>query len=243
MKIDAALFQTLGLSTSEVQIYLAALELGESTVQELARKSGIKRTSIYNFIDKLKDRQILTETKRNKRSIFSATNPHRLVELGKIRIRELEHFLPQLLAINNRSLRKPRVTFHEGIEGIKEIYNDMLQERRPIIGWSDQKHMWPILGKEYCESFPPERAKRGISLQIIANDTTENRKFSEKDKELLRETKFISSESDLRTEINIYGDKVLLASFRSHPAFAVLVEDKDIAETLRVTWKELWKRL
>ena len=34
---------------------LAALELGEATMQDLARKSKVKRTSIYNFIDKLKE--------------------------------------------------------------------------------------------------------------------------------------------------------------------------------------------
>ncbi len=243
MKLDTALLHSIGLTKPEVAIYLAALELGEATVQELSRKSGIKRTSIYNFIDKLKDRQIIMETRRKKRSVFSAANPHQLIELGKVRLRELEHFLPQLLAINNRSLKKPRVTFHEGIEGIKDVYNDMLEQGQPIVAWSDQKHMWPTLGKEYCDYFPAERAQRKIPFKGIANDTPENRAFAKKDPQLLRETKFIPASSDLRTEINIYGDKVLLASFRSHPAFAVLVEDQDMAHTLRVAWMELWKRL
>lgn len=243
MRIDSSLFTSLGLSKQEVSVYLAALELGEATVQELARKSGVKRTSIYNFIDGLKDRQILQETKRKRRSLFSATHPHQLLELGRMRLNELENAMPQLLAINNSSLRKPRVTFHEGIEGIKEVYNDMLNHKQPIICWSDQKHMWPTLGKEYCEYFPPERARRGIPLKMIATDTPENRGYAKKDRELARETKFISADSDLRTEINIYGNKVILASFRSSPAFAVLIEDQDIAETIRVTWKELWQRL
>ena len=226
-----------------MHIYLATLELGEATVQEIARKSKVKRTSIYNFIDHLKNRQLLIETKKSKRSLFSAANPHQLLELGKMRLNQLEHFMPQLLAINNRSLKKPRVTFHEGAAGIQEIYNDMLEQKQPIVAWSDQKHMWPILGKEYCEYFPPERARRGIPFKGITTDTPENRQFAEKDKCLLRETKFIAASSDLRTEINIYGNKVLLASFRSYPAFAVLIEDQNVAETLRVTWKELWKRL
>lgn len=243
MKIDSALLTSIGLSKQEVSVYLAALELGEATVQELSRKSGVKRTSIYNFIDRLKDRQIIQETKRKRRSVFSATHPHQLMEIQKMKLRELENAMPQLLAINNRSLRKPRVTFYEGIEGIKEVYNDMLNQKQPIVCWSDQKHMWPTLGKEYCEYFPPERARRGIPIRMIATDTQENRGYAKKDRELARETKFISAESDLRTEINIYGNRVLLASFRSAPPFAVLIEDRDIAETLRVTWKELWKRL
>lgn len=241
--IDSSFFTSLGLSKQEAAVYLAALELGEATVQELARKSGVKRTSIYNFIDKLKDRQILLETKRKSRSLFSATHPHQLLELGKMRLGELERAIPQLLAINNKSLRKPRVTFHEGIEGIKEVYNDMLNHRQPIICWSDQKHMWPTLGKDYCQYFPQERARRGIPLMMIATDTPENRGYAKKDKDLARETKFISAKSDLRTELNIYGNKVILASFRSSPPFAVLIEDEDIAATMRVNWRELWERL
>ncbi len=243
MKLNRLLAHNLGLTPMEISVYLATLELGEATVQEIARKSGVKRTSIYNFIDALKARQILLETKRKKRSVFSAVSPHQLVEFGKAKARELEQMLPQLLAINNRSLRKPRVTFHENVEGIKEAYSDMLETQKPIVGWSDYKHMIPTLGKEYCAYFPLERAKRGIPYNAIATDTPENRAYAKSDADVLRETKFISPASDLKTEINVYGDKVLLASFRSHPAFVVMIEDRDIAETLRVTWKELWKRL
>lgn len=243
MSINPSLFTSLGLSEQEASVYLAALELGEATVQELSRKSGVKRTSIYNFIDSLKERQILQETKRKRRSVFSAAHPHQLLELEKLKLHEFERAMPELLAINNRSLRKPRVTFYEDINGIKEVYNNMLKYKQPIICFSDQKHMWPTLGQEYCEYFPPERARRGIPLRMIATDTAENRKYAQQDKVLARETRFISGERDFRTEINVYGNSVILASFRSVPPFAVLIEDKDIAETLRVTWQELWERL
>ena len=52
-KHEAELIQTLGLSEHEAAVYLAALELGEANIQEISRKSGVKRTSIYNFIDTL----------------------------------------------------------------------------------------------------------------------------------------------------------------------------------------------
>lgn len=234
---------SIGLSEQETAVYVATLELGEATVQEIARKSGVKRTSIYNFIDKLKDRQILFETKKKKRHVFSAAHPKHLLEMERLRLHELESTMPQLLAIHNLSTRKPRVTFYEGVEGIKEIYGDMLEVRSPIVAWSDQKHLWQVLGKDYGEYFPPERAKRGITFKGIANDTPENRSLSKNDEKLLRETKFMSAKHDLKTEINVYADKVLMASLRSSPAFAVLIQDQGIADTLRATWAELWNKL
>lgn len=54
--------------------------------------------------------------------------------------------------------------------------------------------------------------------------------------------KYINS-GDLKTEVNIYGNKVALMSFRSFPPFAVLIEDEGIADTLRTAWKNLWLKL
>ena len=135
----------------ESAVYRAALELGTATMQDLARKSGVKRTSIYNFIDKLKEQGFISMTKRKKRILYGATHPKHLVEIQKQNIAQLERTLPELTAIYNKSAQKPRVTFYEGAEGIKEVYADTLREQRPIIALSDWDYMKPILGEQYCD--------------------------------------------------------------------------------------------
>ena len=59
---------------------------------------------------------------------------------------------------------------------------------------------------------------------------------------LLRESKLIKA-NPWKTEINIYGDKVAMMRFREDHAMCVLIEDHDIAETLRDAWQELWNNL
>lgn len=221
---------------------MAALELGEATMQDLARKSGVKRTSIYNFIDKLKEQGFIAVTKWKKRLFYSATHPKRLIEFEKQHLVELENTLPELTAIYNKSPQKPKVTFYEGAEGIKEVYADTLWEQRPIIAWSDFDHMEAALGKDFYQSYPAERAKRRIPFSTITRDSKIARDVAQKNEAHLRKMKFISAE-ELKTEINVYGDKVAIMSFRSSPTFAVLIENHDIAETLRTAWQELWNRL
>jgi hypothetical protein len=58
----------------------------------------------------------------------------------------------------------------------------------------------------------------------------------------LRETRFIQ-DVDFATEIDIYGDKVALMSFRGDKPMAVVIEDTDIATTLRAVWGKLWSHL
>ena len=223
-------------------LYRAALELGESNMQDLARKSGIKRTSIYNFIDELKERGLIFETRTKKRKIYSAVNPQQLLEIEKTRVIELEQALPELMAVQNKSKTKPRVTFYENIEGIKEVYADMLKEGTEILAFEDLEHMQIALPKSFYEYFPSERAHRGIPFRSILRDSPEARRLAQKNRPLLRQSKLLKS-VDWKTEINIYGDKVALMSFRVKNPFCVLIDDHNVSETLRSVWQELWNNL
>src|SRR3989338_6843245 len=98
-KLSEHLLASLGLNAAQARVYFAALELGQANMQELARKSGVKRTSIYNFIDELREKGLITEVKKRKRRLYSAVHPEHLVELEKMRLGELERLLPQLSAI------------------------------------------------------------------------------------------------------------------------------------------------
>lgn len=242
IKYSEKLFQNLGLDEAQTKVYLAALELGQGTMQDLARKSGVKRTSIYNFIENLIQKRLIATSKKRGRTLYSAIHPQQLVEIEKSRLEELNRTLPELLAIYNKPTTKPRVTFYEGIDGIKEVLFDMLKEKQPVSAFSDFKQMAESFGDYYFDVFPPERARRKIISRNIVPDTPKARELAEKDARYLRETKFLKV-PDLKTEINIYGNKVALNSYSSTPPFAVIIEDQNIAETLRTVWQQLWERL
>ncbi len=240
-KLSIELLDSLSLTSAQASVYLAVLELGESNMQDVARKSGVKRTSIYHFIDDLKQRGLINETMKRTRKIYSAVDPRQLLEIQKNRLKELEMVMPELLAVQNYFGKKPRVAYYDGTEGMKEVYMDMLQDKKEILAFEDIEHMMATL-KTFFTSYPVERAKRQIPFRSIIRDSNEARAVTKMNIKLLRKSKLIKS-ADWKTEINIYGDKVAMMSLRSKQPFAVLIEDADIAETLRVAWKELWERL
>lgn len=241
-KVIENLFKDLGINDEQARVYLAALELGQANMKELAEKAGLKRTSVYNYVDDLIQKKLLTIGKKRKRTVYTAVHPQMLIEIEKARLNELNRNLPELLAIYNKSKTKPRVTFYQGVDGIKEVLRDMLKEKQPVSAFSDFKHMAAVFGDYYFDVFPPERARRGIVSRNIIPDTPKARELAKKDARYLRETKFLPV-PDLKTEINIYGNKVALNSYQSSPPFGVIIEDKDIAETLRTIWKQLWDRI
>ncbi len=240
---EAELIQTLGLSEHEVAVYLAALELGEGNIQEISRKSGVKRTSIYNFIDTLKERQLLSEIKKGKRKLYSAVSPYYLVDEQKSKVASVERLIPQLLAIQNSVKNKPRVSFYEGVEGMTEVYNMVLRDKRTVYAWEDLDRTFNVMPASFTKNYPGERARLKIPARCIDRDSKFAREWTAKNNlRFARESRFISSD-EFGTEANVFGDKVAFFSFRKDVPFAVLIEDAAIATMMRVMWQELWNRL
>lgn len=244
MNINPDLLASLNLSDAEGAVYVATLELGESSILDIARKSGVKRSSIYNFLDELKARGLIIETKKKKRAVFSAAPPRALLEIEHTRLKELQRLLPELEAVENKSKTKPRVTFYNGVEGIKYVYADSLNGRDTVVhGFADFEAGLKLLGEEfYTEYYLPERVKRGILYRGILRDDEMAKKYQQRNNKDLRDSKIMTGEG-VTTEIDIYNNKVALMSFRAKVPFAVLIEDQYIAQSLRLVWQQLWDRL
>ena len=243
MIIPKNLLKSLNLSNSQAAVYVAALELGQATIQSLSRKSNVPRASIYRFIDELRERQLMVETKKGARQYYSAVDPEQLVEIERMRLADLQRIVPELTAIQNRTNRKPRVRFYEGITGIKSVYTDTLSAEREIVSFSDfSQELQSIDRRFYDDFYIPERQKRNIMYRSILRDSPAAQEYLTHAARNLLETKVIP-DIDISSEIDVYNNKVAIMSFRKSGPYAVLIEDEALARTLKAIWSELWKRI
>ncbi len=126
-----------GLSEKESNAYLAMLELGPASVQEIAKKSNANRATMYALIEGLKRRGLVSSVEREKKTIFTAESPERLLGIVSEEVREtlekkqkLEGLMPQFLALFNAVEDKPKVRFYEGEEGMDACRTAMLELSR-----------------------------------------------------------------------------------------------------------------
>jgi sugar-specific transcriptional regulator TrmB len=129
----------LGLAPKEAETYLAMLELGSASVQDIAKKAGINRTTTYVMIEALKKHGLVSTFERGKKTMFAAENPGQLVDIltrqiGTIQSKKsrLEESLPRMLAIFNTIDDKPKVRFLEGEEPLREILNEVGMSREEV---------------------------------------------------------------------------------------------------------------
>lgn len=236
------ILQNLGLDDKETKIYLALLELGSGTIQEVAQKSGVKRTNVYNFIGSMKDKGIVSEVVEDNKIILVPENPNVLVTRAENNYQEVKQALPELMGIFNLPGNKPKVKFYEGVEGLKKAYNEMLESgEKAIYGFSDYKKLFEAIPEDWAWNFPERRKENKITFYCIAKNDEWGRKVQAKDKEHLRETRLADS-VQFDTEINIYGNKVAMMSFR-RPYSAVIIEDRAIAMSMKSIWQGWWNGL
>ncbi len=132
---------------------------------------------------------------------------------------------------------KPDMVYHEGAEGIKEIYEDMLKTNRDICAWTDISLIEKALGKTYLKSYITRRVRAGLKSFSILRKNPINILYSKKKQK--RETKLVS-ELPIKGEIRIFGNKVAVITFnKKHPVGFVL-ESALIAEMSKTIFHDVW---
>jgi sugar-specific transcriptional regulator TrmB len=232
---------SLGIDEKQAKVYLACLELGSATVNELAQKASIKRTSIYNFLKDQKFKELFSEIEKAGKILLVPQNPKILVEKARNNLETIKLAIPELTSLFNLPVEKPRVLFYQGEEGIAAVYQDLLSEGKVVYGFSDYEKMFESMKSIDMWKIPKERAKKKIKFFCIAKNGPMGQKVKRADEKELRETKLVES-IQFETEINIYGNKISLISFRK-PFACVIIEDFAISQTLKSIWQSWWNTL
>ncbi len=238
------LLANLGLSKVESKLYLAALELGKSLPKHLAEKANIKRPTLYEFLPRLLEQGLLTETVIGKRRYLVAEDPQVFLDKKQSELEQIEKLVPQLRALLATSSNKPKIIFYEGVEGLKKIYLDNLRERQPTLELVGIEKIHPEVEKYINDYYIPLRVKRRIALKMLISGSARFGIWNLKsDPALIREVKTISKELfPVPLDCNSYGDSVSFAVFRkdSEPV-AVIIRSKEIASSLKSMYEFMWE--
>ncbi len=242
MEIKQVLEQ-FGLHGKKADVYLAALELGSSSVIEISKKAGIKRTTCYDVLMDLQRDGLIGETSKGKKRLFVGEEPEKIQRNLKNKERLFSEILPQLQSIHNVRGSKPKIRFYEGKEGLKEVYEDTLKYKNEILGFASDDIM-KVLGMDWAMGYLKKRKEKGIWAKgIVPGTALLKEKFISKDIEQLRFTKVIDAKKyPFSIEINMYGhNRVALMSAKEE--IGLIIEGQEIHNTLKLIFELIWDLL
>lgn len=239
----AILTRNLGLSEKEAAVYIAILELGSSTIQPIAKHSGIKRTSIYYFIDHLVELGLAETAEIRGRTHYKALPPDGLVALQERRLDEIKNALPQFASIFNVSTKKPKISYYEGTE---QIQNIMLEETRckEVLGiWPGTMAVDVVGGMAFMEKLDRLRRQKGVMLKVIRFRGKEVIfRGSAHGAEHLREIRFPTEDIDFPIAIGIYDTGKVGFITSKKEGFGIMLESEEIYQAMKFLFYLFWEK-
>lgn len=243
--------QQLNFSDKEIVVYLDLQKIGQATPTQLARRTGVNRTSVYDIVQILLQRGIISQYKKHGRIYVVALDPSHLVthlrsESKKQeqrlvdQIKQVEAILPNLLSLHLVQTNKPTVTFFEGEHGMREAYEETLKSQEFIRAFANVQTM-----HEGLPSFFPEyyqrRAKKKIFIRAILPKNDLSLERATHDQQELRETRFLPEDQTFTPEINLFDDKMLVASWIEK--MAILITSKELVDLQKMLFDFTWNQL
>lgn len=234
----------IGFSEKEVVVYLALLSLGKGTVTEISHRAGINRPTGYHVLASLSTKELVKVSGKEPKQEYVAESPDQIEKLliNKIEedqkfINEARKIIPELKSIHNVTDR-PKVFFYEGREGMEKVYEDTLTSHEPIRAYATPDDMHAGL-PGYFPEYYHRRAKAGISIRAIAPITDAGLERRNHDKEEKREIAFVPRDKYyFSPEINIYDNKVMIASWREK--LGIIIESNEIADAMKKIYELAW---
>lgn len=226
-----------GLEQEEYLTYKHLLSLKRATVLELAKLSGEKRSNLYRHLAELIDKRLVSEIYEGNKHYFIAESPKALSKFIQEQKERVSSVLPELEKIEKDALEHPRIKFYEGVEGVKTLYEELLEERQEILAFA-----WPekILEKVefHNKELVEKRLKYGIHARAIYPDTP----AAHRRQTGLKESRYSKNIKPFDMAFLMSGNKVVMFSLKRWIT-GVLIDNREIAEGLRAFFDAFWEEL
>lgn len=237
----------LGLSEKEIDVYSAILDLGKGTITDISRKTGIKRTTVYEYIESLLKKELLCKTADKKRTFYCLENPKkiaRLLDKEKKEIEEkrskIEKIIPELESLYSASFKKPSISFYDGKDGIKNVYQQILSTHKNIYSIFSPENFFKLFSaKENYDLMMGLYRNGGMLRSLVEKTSKPIKELKEKEYKKFIKSKQLPDGFKFETDLLVVNDTVALISFKS--MVAIIIKDQAIANLQQNFINVIWK--
>ncbi len=247
--MESEFLESAGLTAGEAKAYLALLELGESASGAIIQKSGISSSKVYEILDRLVGKGLVSYVLKEKTRHFHPAPPSRLLEyIGRQEAKlagqkqKVEEMLPRLekLQLGGQPFRSAEV--YEGYEGLRTLFDLLLHLHKSgevyCVFFTTGGGPMDEKVERFFDNYHRRRAKTGIRVKLIAD--VGSAAFL---KPLMKyrgyDVRYYPNPMPLG--VYIFKDYVATLSFRQKPV-VFLLKSEEIADSYRNFFMGLWEK-
>jgi len=239
----------IGLTKSEVLVYTTLLKIGQSSTGKIIKEAKISSGKIYEILDKLIEKGLVSYILKNNVKYFSASEPYKIKEYVAKRKQEIEEkekqitkLLPQLKKLKKYSEEEYSTEIFIGLDGFKTAIISAAENM-------SNKHQFLSFGGSGARDEKIRWVWGHIGL-ILKNRQIENRflvtDISKESKAQIK--KYIKKFYNMKVKylpgfhlapIIITDNQTIILNFEK--LSAIVIKSKTIADQFRFFFESLWK--
>jgi sugar-specific transcriptional regulator TrmB len=229
------ILREVGLTSNECKVYIAMLKLKSALAGQLAEISGVHRRNVYDALERLIQKGLVSYVSGKKKKYFKAEPPSNLLKLLDAKKEIIQDGMPKLNSIFNEKLLDVNVRVYFGPQGMKNILEGHLASKTDILVYGKSVMDLPDL-KFYFPQYKRRRVARRIKVQAIFDSSMRKKE----PKVPYAKIKYLPDNFMGQVSTSVYDNKVAIMLVLDTPT-VILIESKKLYEAYKGYFELLWK--
>jgi HTH-type transcriptional regulator, sugar sensing transcriptional regulator len=245
--MDLDYLRKIGLTNGEIKVYTAVLELGISSLNKIQEKTAIERRNIYDILNKLIEKGLVSYTIEKGKKTYQCTHPNKILTFLDEKKKVIENTekevapkLKDLIKVFNQTKTEIRAEVYRGNESIKALLEEALNYKKNywLGGNCGLDKFFPYWWKHFDE----KRIKKKVTWYDLADYGLFLSKYEKKKlyAEKYYELKFLPEDLSSPMVIFMFGNKVAQILWGKQ-SFAFVLESEEIKKSFMKYFNYFWK--
>jgi len=236
------ILKEIGLSEREIAVYTSLVKIGSTTTGPLVKSSDVQNAKIYETLEKLIKKGLVTFVIKGKTKYFQSTNPDNILNIYKEKENSLKETIKELKNLQTEKEVEIETKVYEGFNALKSAFFELYKSN----GKNSEYYVFPIgeqLGSENLVIFWSQVLHKQQEMKIKIK-TLPNIKWKNIFEKHYKNYKLINikyTNQEFPTGIFIFKDRILNVVWSEKPV-GFLIKSKENTERWTKFFKQEWKK-
>ena len=235
----------LGLNRNEAEVYTSLVKYREADAHLLIKDTQFHKKIVYDNLQKLMDKGLVTFIIKEGRRVFSLAPPHMLSAYVEEQERQIEQRKELAIKLKKeieetakQIPEKQEATVFSGIQALKAFYAETLEAGEYYV-LGAPKNSVEIMGDLFWDSYHLKRKERKQMAYLLLNSSL--KKWGDSQKNNYSEIKYFKQDFEPQTEIHIQSDFVAIIVWTQEP-LVFKMKNKTVVSSYKKHFDLLWKK-
>ena len=240
--MDEKTLKKLGLTSNMYKLYVVILEsLSPIRSIDLAKKTKLTKSSLYDALHILEERNIITKIGKGHSLGYVANDPQVFVQEAKTQQLHAEDVAKQIT--DTYGVSKKSVRLYKGDDAIQQVSEQILSNGEPLYFLGPSKFGVQAQLGRFWTSYHKGREKRGISCKIFYDQSTNESILKNRNAFDLCEAKYLPTGYENPIWFVVGGDTTGIIIPGEEPPLIIAITSPSTSERMRKYFLSLWESI